>query len=280
MIQAGSYFAPPEVNPNSMKQLLLFSILATFLLSLSSGCKDKTTLDDFTLDFGYDYFPLEVGQFREYLVDSTTYDIGPNETIIVVNSSTFVREDLTDTISDNLGRLGYKIERSERKSTEDAWVVKDVWLALVTDQQAERLEENLRFIKMIFPVRDGQVWDGNRYIDEFTTIQVAGETIEAFKSWEYEVNSVGEQSVVNNELFEDVVEIQQADNENLIELRESKEQYARGVGLIYREMRILDSQCISGCNGDPTCIGICESSPWEDIAEKGFTLKQYLLRWN
>ncbi len=263
-----------------MKQLFSLFLLASLCLFFFTDCKDKTTLDDFSVDFGYDYFPLEVGKYREYQVDSTTYDIGPNESVIVLNSTTFVREEITDTITDNLGRLGYKVERSERASAEDSWQIKDVWMAISTDEQAERLEENLRFIKMIFPLKEGAIWDGNRFIDEFTTVQIAGETVEVFKSWEYEVTSIGEQAVVNNELFDDVIEIQQADNENLIELRESKEQYARGIGMIYREMRILDSQCISGCNGDPTCIGICESSPWEDIAEKGFTLKQYLLKWN
>ena len=123
---------------------------------------------------------------------------------------------------------------------------------------------------MVFPLQDNLTWDGNRYIDETTTISIAGESIEVFKSWEYEVNYVGEPAVVNNVIFEQVTEIVQADNENLIELRESKEQYAKGVGLIYREMRILDTQCISQCEGQT----------WEEKAEKGFILRQILLDHN
>ena len=57
---------------------------------------------------------------------------------------------------------------------------------------------------------------------------------------------------------------------NLIELREAIEKYARNVGLIEKQMRILDTQCIIECEGEP----------WEVKAEKGFILKQRILEFN
>lgn len=253
-----------------MKKLIRFTLLfGCVILSLQS-CKDESTIEDFQVDFGYEYSPIAIGKYWDYQVDSTTYDIGTSENIIVLNSTTYVREMITDTLTDNIGRLAYKVERSERSSLDGAWEVKDIWMTVRTEQQLERLEENLRFVKMVFPIKTGLAWDGNQFIDETTAITVAGETIEVFKSWEYEVDFVGEPVAVSNELYDDAVQIIQADNENLIELRYSKEQYVRDIGLVYKEMKILDTQCISDCEG----------LPWEEKAEKGFILRQSLIGHN
>ncbi len=252
-----------------MKKLILPFLFIGFSILFIQSCKDESTFDDFEVEFGYEYFPIEIGKFKEYLVDSTTFDIGPNSQIIKLQSTTYLREVVADTIIDNLGRLGYKIERFEKKNLNDAWEIKDVWMMVRTETQAESLEENLRFIKMVFPLKENLVWDGNRFIDVTIPITIAGETVEVFKSWEYEVQFIGEPIVVNNELYDEAVEITQADNENLIELRSSKEQYIKDVGLAYKEMWILDTQCIT-CNGQP----------WEDKAEKGFILKQTLINFN
>ena len=253
-----------------MKKLILPILFIGFICLITSACKDKSTFEDFQVNFGYEYFPLEIGKYRDYSVDSTTYDIGPTGDVIKTNSITYVREEVQDTITDNLGRPGFKIERFVRSNLTDPWIIKDVWMMIRTDEQAESLEENLRFIKMVFPLKEGVVWDGNRYIDETTMINIAGETVEVFKSWEYEVEFVGEPIAVNNEFYDEAVEITQADNENLIELRYSKEQYVKGIGLAYKEMKILDTQCISECDG----------MSWENKAEKGFIVVQTLIGFN
>ncbi len=253
-----------------MKKLFFPSVLIMIGLIFFAACKDESTIEEFELDFGYEYFPLEIGKFKEYIVDSTIYDIGPNEITTILSSRTYLREVVTDTLLDNLGRVAYQIERFERTGLEDPWIIKDVWLMVRTEAQAESLEENLRFVKMVFPLKEGVVWNGNRFIDVTLQIPIAGETVEVFKSWEYEVDFVGEPIAVNNELFDDAVQITQADNENLIELRVSREQYIRNVGLAFREMKILDTQCISECEGQP----------WEEKAEKGFILTQTLINFN
>ncbi|MFT5167157.1 MAG: hypothetical protein ACI8P3_002394 [Saprospiraceae bacterium] len=253
-----------------MKKLILPVLLVVFGCLFLHSCKDKSTFEDYQVSLGYEYFPLEVGKYRDYIVDSTTYDIGPNEVVIILNSTTYVREAVVDTITDNLDRLGYKIERSERSSLTDPWAVKDIWMMIRTEEQAESLEENLRFVKMVFPLKEGLVWDGNRFIDETLNITIAGETVEIFKSWEYEVDFVAGPIAVDNELYDDAVQITQADNENLIERRFSREQYVKDIGLAYKEMKILDTQCITGCEGQS----------WEEKAEKGFIVRQSLIDFN
>ena len=101
--------------------------------------------DDFQPDFGYDYFPLEIGKYRTYVVDSVLYDIGENEITLIDTTRTFVKHVVADTMSDNLGRSGFKIERYERLSDTLEWELKDIWTTIRTDQGAEWIEENLRF---------------------------------------------------------------------------------------------------------------------------------------
>ena len=247
-----------------------FLICVVFGAIILNGCNGSSTIDDFELDFGYDYFPLKIGKFQTYVVDSTLYDIGDNEEIIVTNSQTFVMHLVADTISDNLGRSGFKIERYERLNDTLDWELKDIWSAYRSEEGAEWIEENLRFLKMVFPVKEGVDWDGNRFIDATTIIPIAGESVEVFKSWYYETLSVGQSELIEDMAFDDVTTISQADSENLIELRQSTEKYARGVGLIYREMKILDTQCIIEC----------ENMSWEEKAEKGFILKQQIIDYN
>ena len=123
---------------------------------------------------------------------------------------------------------------------------------------------------MVFPLKQGLDWDGNQYIDITTIIPIAGESVEVFKSWSYEALTIGEAETNGDYNFEEVATISQADSENLIELRQSQEKYSKNVGLVYREMKILDTQCIIEC----------ENMIWEDKAEKGFILKQEINDFN
>ena len=251
---------------NRYQTLLLLFLFTALLYS----CSENTKTEDFNVEFGYEYFPLEIGQYRTYVVDSTLYDIGPSAEIIVRKSRTFVKHEITDTIMDNLGRIGYVVERYERVNDSLQWEIKDIWTTFKTDSEAEWVEENLRFIKMVFPLKDGVSWNGNRFIDATTIVSVAGESVEVFKSWSYEVQDMGIAMNYSALNFDDVAIISQADSENLIEIRESEEHYAKGVGLVFREMRILDTQCISECEGQT----------WEEKAEKGFILRQEIIDFN
>lgn len=249
-----------------MKEKFFFCILC-FLIIIS--CQKQK--DNFNPDFGKDYFPLEIGKYWEYQVDSVIYD--PTSIPNKFESSIQFREEITDTLLDNNGEVLYRIERFERRTESDLWEIKNVFSQQVIGNQAFRIEDNLKYIKMVFPTQQGKNWDGNIFFEENLTIEVAGEPIEIFKSWDYRMLAEGQPDSVGVMNFEEVLEIEQADNENLIELRESTEKYAKGVGLVYREMRILDTQCI---NTNPDC----EFDPWEEKAERGFILKQKIIDWN
>lgn len=237
-----------------------------FGIVLLSAC--KTEPDDFDMDFGFDYFPLETGRSWTYQMDSTIYDPTGDSTIL--HSTYFLKEIVIDSFVDLTGSTVYRIEQYQRAADTLPWVISKVVTASLTNNQAQRVEDNFRFIKLTFPLRKNNFWDGNAFFDPGTTVTVAGETLEMFKSWSYRVLEKGHPDSVGDFSFPEVATIQNADSENLIELRLAHEKYARGVGLVYRELWILDTQCIEDCIG----------MSWEEKAEKGFILRQTLLEHN
>ena len=131
------------------KQFFPYQIL---LLVFVVSC-NKQTVEDFDVDFGYDYFPLEVGKYLIYESDSIIYDPIAEGTEVLI-TKTFVKEAITDTVVDNSGNTWYTVERSERKDPEGSWVLKRIlWLSR-TESQALRNEDNLRLISMIFPSKE------------------------------------------------------------------------------------------------------------------------------
>ena len=123
---------------------------------------------------------------------------------------------------------------------------------------------------MLFPVREGTTWDGNQF-DESIQSSVAQQIVRIYRDWEYEVLATDATATVDGVTYEDVLEIQQAEFETVLELRRSKEQYVRDIGLVRREMEIFDTQCI-----DPAC----QQQPWLEKAEAGFQLVQTLVDFN
>lgn len=89
-----------------------------------------------------------------------------------------------------------------------------------------------------------------------------------FKDWTSVIEKMEGEVTLNRFTFKDVLTVLLVNNENLIEYRYGIEQYAKNVGLVYRELWILDTQKI-----DPTL-------PWKQKAEKGFILKQKIIAHN
>jgi len=106
---------------NFLKFLIPFLIIGAILFQ---SCEGGTEADP--IEFGYDYFPLEIGKYIEYDVDSIIYDISAGNNVIVTSNSIQVREEVTDSFPDNEGRIVYRIERFERKNETEEWRVKTI----------------------------------------------------------------------------------------------------------------------------------------------------------
>jgi len=243
-----------------MKQLPAWFLLG-FLLLLGSCTEVEDTYQPVSSN---QYYPLQVGNSWTYAVDSIVFR--PELVVEVDSVHLFLREEVVDTILDNNGYPWFEIEQFERYAIGEPWIYKQTLTATIQDAQALRVENNLRFIKLVFPVATFQQWDGNVFFDPATIVRVGGETIEMFKDWDYQTTEIDGQFLFqNNQPIDSTITVVNADSENLIELRRVTERYSPGIGLVYRELEILDTQDL-----DPT-------KGWRDKAEKGFILRQTLI---
>ena len=251
---------------NIMKKLSPISILCIGILfaSVFLSCESKTkTLDDSL--FGYEYYPLEIGKYWVYQLDSTIID---DQGAKIIKSKNYIREEVTDSYLNEENETIFKIQRSISDSLYGTYRITDIWTAEMTETAAFRVEENLRFIKMVFPVNLDKSWVGNLF-DNLTQVDVAGEKIWVYKDWgEYRIDQYGVDRQINGKLYKDVVKVEQADHDFAIERRFSVEYYAANIGMIEREMVIFDTQCE------------CPGQTWEQKADSGFTLRQTLLETN
>jgi len=110
--------------------------------------------------------------------------------------------------------------------------------------------------------------EGNQF-DELIDVLVADERVQVYKDWgDYECTAKGISLSAGGTNYQDVLTIQQGEFNSDIERRYAVEHYAPNVGLIKKEMEILDTQCV------------CPGETWIEKAEKGFTLVLELVEHN
>lgn len=186
-------------------------LLAT--VSLLAACKKDEAVP---VDLGTSHFPTRVGHWVEYTVDSAWLD---QENNIQGALSYPLRELLESDFTDPEGRPAQRILRQVKDSLGN-WTPKDVWWQVVNSQRAERAEENLRKIKMVFPVRDWQEWNTNAYNTE-DPLELTYEEIDV--PWSANGLSFDSTSLVVTTYVN-----------NLVDTVRYFERYARHVGLVYR----------------------------------------------
>ncbi|MCC7246411.1 MAG: hypothetical protein IT269_12080 [Saprospiraceae bacterium] len=248
--------------------------IAGLLAILQMACSDPT-FNPPTVSAAdqWDYFPLRIGQQTTWRVDSIVYDFATGGGTVRDSSVTFVQEIVSDTLRDQTGELNYVIDRFERLNDSAPWQFVRRETAVRNASQAIRTEQNLRFLKLIFPMTRRSEWNGNIWIDVNREIEIAGERIRPFVNWQYEVDSIDVAATVGAFQFDSTLLVTEVNESNIIERRLSQTRYAKGVGMVEREIWILDSQY---CNQDPVPTD-CTTLSWDLKAERGYRLRQVIL---
>ncbi|HYV91228.1 MAG TPA: hypothetical protein VE978_05570, partial [Chitinophagales bacterium] len=185
---------------------ICFSILFVSCICalLFFSCK-KTSYPPVAID--QSYFPLVTGKYIIYDVDSLGY-WGFNDTII--HHTYQIKEEVDSPYIDNAGNHAFRIIRSRRNDASSSWVVTDIWSSNLTDQTAEKVEENLRFIKLDFPIILNKQWYGNNYIQ-------ADSNLVFLNGWRYEYTSVHQPLTLNGLSFDSTVTVSQDLDSNAIQ---------------------------------------------------------------
>lgn len=217
-----------------MKNQIKFILLIGFITLSLSSCSRKV-IPDSEVELGKDYVNFNIGHFVEYAVDSIIYNDFAQRT------DTFrmqYRDVVSSTFFDNEGRPSYIINRWKRKTSQNEWGAFLTYYATLTNYQLEVVENNLRFVKLVFPVIENTRWFGNNQIPTASNPE-----LQWFNGWNYRYQQVSK-SYSDYLYFTNTVTITQADskegNENdpnaFSAQTFSKEIYAKNVGMVYKEL--------------------------------------------
>lgn len=209
-----------------MGRKLLYTFLYTSVLLICISC-NKT--DDFSIDQKYGYFPLELNSWVVYDVSFIEFDITVNS----YDTSIYqLKEFVHSTYIDEEGIKTYRIERYQRADETQPWNIENVWSANLQTSSAERVEDNLRFIKLVFPIVEGKKWEGNKFV-------YGGNNgpfdLTYMKDWEYEYTNVDSAYSINGFLFDSTTTVTQIDSDIGIEKTYFIEKYAKNLGMVYKE---------------------------------------------
>ena len=231
-----------------MKQIFCITIC---ILILTSCERHDIKLVDRSAEF----FPMQLNKFWIYNVDSISFDD------VTLTSDTIhyqVKEELDSTFIDDTGNQAYRIERSRRNDTASFWTITDIWYCNLTSSTAEKVEENLRFIKLSFPMFKNKTWAGNKYIHPW-------DVTDYLNGWSYLCTNIDVPLTLGTLHFDSTLTVIQNADSNLTEKYFFIEKYARQVGMIYKEEQHVQKQ-----NLDPQ---------WTH-PESGYIRRYYLIQYN
>jgi hypothetical protein len=217
-----------------MRIFLGHAVLLLLFIGFDS-CKRKVIPAE-QIATGEDYFPLELGHYVEYEVDSFLY----NDFNLRIDTFHYeIRDEVSDTFYDSENRLSHIITRYKRYESSEPWSEELTYYVTKNSYRTELVENNLRFIKLVFPIRDNMKWYGNSYIPTQLS------EFQWMSNWYYTYDRISLPFTNGKLIFQDAVVVNQNDYANgnpdtapndYASKIFSREAYAKQIGLVYREV--------------------------------------------
>lgn len=236
-----------------LKQFVTFCLLPFTICVLLFSCHDKT--ETLNIDYKYSYFPLDTGHYVTYDVDSIS-SYNSNHTKDTAHYQ--LKELVTDTFYDNLNELTYELTLFRRETSVSPWVFDRKWYTKRTQYNAQKTEDDIRFVKLVFPPIPTGTWDGNLYVP--TT-----DPYRNFQNWDYHYESVDVPYSINGFNFDSSLTAVDVDDATFIEKRLRKEVYVKHIGLVYQEWELKSKATVTS---------------WDTGQWSGFSIRMRLIDHN
>lgn len=198
----------------------LSTLLVASCMLLFSACNKVENMPQ--PDLGLDYFPLKIEAVVIYNVDSTVYNDFTNT---VVTHQFLLKDSVTNQFIDGQGDEAYRIERYKKTNTLD-WTFQKIITRKIINNRAEEVMDNRRFVRLVFPLTAQSVWNGNLYND--------------LEEWPHRVMAINEVKDIDNLHFNSTVTVEQYNEVNLLHENIYTETYAKGVGLVLKEVKAIE----------------------------------------
>lgn len=195
-------------------------ILLCLPLFLGWSCSDEEPqVQDFSED--YRYFPLTTGFVRDYAVEETEYFL--NEP--TRESRYQVREEIGEAFTSLGGESAVELLRYRRNSATENWQLDSVWVIRYTPSQVVRVENNVPFIALRFPLRQQMTWDGN--------------LLNTQRRDDYQLTELHVPKEVGQESYPRTLTVVQNADSSLVNKDVRQEIYAQDIGLVFRYSEVL-----------------------------------------
>ncbi len=198
---------------------VLFFLLPSVVLIGSYSCKVKSTEPDGAY-VGYDYYPLELGRYIVYDVYDTNY------TALGRIDSVYQLKEIISGLIQEGNELKYVLHQYFKERSAPHWPSQpdSVWTLVNSSNQLIRTENNISYIKLIFPVKDNITWNGNAR--------------NIYDAQLYMMRAVDQTYPVSGLFFNPSLLVQQSNEKSIVNKDVRYEVYARGIGPIKKEYTV------------------------------------------
>lgn len=236
-----------------MKNIRLTGVISLLTLITTIGCK-RTLYNHPDNSPPRYYMPLQVGRYAIYQLDSVNfYHYGQLDTITQYLAKDSVESFFVDTPGDT----SWVVVRYLSPDTGTAvWTPNETNVVNASSRSVDLTENNLRFIKLAYPMQNGFTWSGNSYIphdpyEDFFEFNAPKNV--NLSDWTYTYQNVNQPFTAGGQTYDSTVTILQADdssNVNISVIVDTSfasrtywtETYAKNVGLVYRNTVLWDYQ--------------------------------------
>jgi hypothetical protein len=201
-----------------LKAILIYIIIG---LSFYSCKKDEYELDYESKDIAY--FGSHIGSYYIYEVKEIVYDDFQNS-IDTFNYQ--IKEYNESEFYDNLNRKATRIERFRRNNDTSIWQYLNTWYSVASRTMVERVENNIRFVKLSFPVSVDAVWNANSFNMDVDNNVYYGLMHQTYR--------------LNNQHYDSAISVEGNTIKTIFRERAFKEIYAKNIGLVYKNFVHID----------------------------------------
>ncbi|MFN3801466.1 hypothetical protein [Belliella pelovolcani] len=204
-----------------------YVIVLYLSIGLVLGCRE---VEDPTRDLGFDFQPLEIGNFWEYVVEETIV-FGENDS---ETSNFFIRDKVDYSYRNEAGEIVYVILR-EKGTSRNNYISDGNYALFIRNNALVRMQNNERVVMLAFPPRLGRSWDGRVYSSN--------------QSEQFEIDLLGGYAL-DDRNYTQAVRVLQEDDDDLITFRDKRyDVYVKGIGQIEHYYEVLTYCSRNDCLG-------------------------------
>lgn len=197
------------------------------------------------------FVPLQVGKYVTYRLDSLNfYYYGQLDTL----TRYLAKDSVEEAVKDNMGNPSWRVVRYLSDTTGAVWTPSETYLVTPSVQTLQVMENNLRTIKLAFPMDEGFSWTGNTYLpyapyQDF--FDFSDDSHLSVQLWNYTYRNVNKSFPLGTQVYDSTTTVVQVNDSINVPIVDPgsfasrtywTETYAKNIGLIYRHTALWEYQ--------------------------------------